>query len=66
MVGQLVACGDAMYLFGGNDIDENGDETPSSDLLSFVPKYKQNGGSVVSIVCTRVEAGEAAVPRFHI
>ena len=62
MVGHLVACGDAMYLFGGRDILDNGKLLVTNVMLKFTPEWKEKNGvmtGLTSIVCTRVAAGGA-------
>ena len=63
-----------MYLFGGVDTLENGQEAPSNDLYKFVPKREPGGlqrqanpskGAISSILCTKVGAGAALDPRHH-
>ncbi|EIE21270.1 hypothetical protein COCSUDRAFT_57173 [Coccomyxa subellipsoidea C-169] len=63
MVGHLVACGNAMYLFGGRDILDNGKLRATNDMHKFVPNWKEENGvmtDLTSIVCTRVAAGVAS------
>lgn len=54
---KLVACGNAMYLFGGVNILENGQSVPSNGLYIFEPKHDQ-GGDISRIMVTKVLAGE--------
>lgn len=54
---QLVACGSAMYLFGGVNILENGKSVPSNGLYIFEPKREQ-GGTISKIMVSKVIAGE--------
>ena len=57
-LGRLVACDDAMYLFGGIDILENGQSSAANDLYRFVLKYDQDG-AISHAQCTKVISGGA-------
>lgn len=52
-----MSCGDAMYLFGGVDILENGERVPSNDLFRFEPTNEVETGRCLMFV-TKVPAGE--------
>ncbi|EIE21271.1 hypothetical protein COCSUDRAFT_43570 [Coccomyxa subellipsoidea C-169] len=62
-LGRLVACGDAMYLFGGIDILENGQSSAANDLYRFVLKYDQDG-AISHAQCTKVISECPPSPRW--